>query len=97
MFAFVLDALLLGVLILFVQGRFGLRTFYGLGSAAMGLFLLKDTVLVPDTVDSLIAAVFLGIFLHLWWINGGGDNTKKRLRKWAKKFEGRRRTAAVNT
>jgi hypothetical protein len=31
----------------------------------------------------------------LWWHDGGGDGTKRRLKSWARKFRGVRRTAPV--
>lgn len=34
-----------------------------------------------------------GLSLYCWWNNGGGDNTKRRLKKWAAKFKPVRRTA----
>jgi hypothetical protein len=40
-----------------------------------------------------IDAAFAGFYLWHWWTNGGDDDTKRRLRKLAKKFQGRRRTA----
>lgn len=32
----------------------------------------------------------------LWWNSGGGDGTKRRLKKWAGRFQGVRRTAPSN-
>ncbi|MFJ8727702.1 hypothetical protein [Streptomyces sp. NPDC093269] len=29
----------------------------------------------------------------MWWHDGGGDGTKRRLKKWASRFQGVRRTA----
>jgi general stress protein CsbA len=29
----------------------------------------------------------------LWWNDGGGDDTKRRLKRWAGRFQGVRRTA----
>lgn len=37
---------------------------------------------------------FVGsIYLIIWWHSGGGDNTKRRLKKFKEKFVGQRRTA----
>ena len=33
------------------------------------------------------------LFVWLWWHSGGGDGTKRRLKRWAVRFQGVRRTA----
>jgi hypothetical protein len=33
--------------------------------------------------------------LYLWWKSGGNDDTKRRLKKLARQFQGSRRTAPV--
>ena len=30
---------------------------------------------------------------HGWWTGGGGDGTRRRLKSWARRFQGIRRTA----
>lgn len=40
-----------------------------------------------------VTAVWAAFFVFLWWINGGGDDTKRRLREFMKKFQAVRRTA----
>lgn len=32
-------------------------------------------------------------FAWMWWNSGGGDDTKRRLKSWARRFQGVRRTA----
>lgn len=38
-------------------------------------------------------AASAGLFVWLWWHSGGGDGTRRRLRAWAGRFHGVRRTA----
>lgn len=33
---------------------------------------------------------------YSWWHGGGGDGTRRRLKKWARRFQGVRRTAPSN-
>ncbi|MEU8760686.1 hypothetical protein [Streptomyces sp. NPDC048659] len=45
-----------------------------------------------------LAGVFAGVaayFAWLWWHSGGGDDTKRRLRSWARAFTPVRRTAPI--
>lgn len=45
------------------------------------------------TVVAYIAAVAAALAAWLWWNGGGGDDTKRRLKSWAGRFHGVRRTA----
>lgn len=45
------------------------------------------------TVVVYIAAVAAALSAWSWWNGGGGDDTKRRLRSWARRFQGVRRTA----
>lgn len=47
------------------------------------------------TFWSYWSAAFTAWELYRWWKNGGDDDTKRRLRKWKKKFESVRRMAPV--
>jgi hypothetical protein len=38
-------------------------------------------------------AGFVAWHAWLWWHSGGGDGPKRRLRSWARRFQGVRRTA----
>jgi hypothetical protein len=49
------------------------------------------------TVVAYIAAVAAALAAWLWWHGGGGDDTKRRLRSWAARFHGVRRTAPQGT
>jgi hypothetical protein len=53
-------------------------------------------------IGSAIAGWTSNVYLHavgaawmawLWWHGGGGDDTKRRLKSWGRRFEGVRRTA----
>lgn len=33
------------------------------------------------------------LFAWLWWHSGGGDGTRRRIKSWARRFHGVRRTA----
>lgn len=67
---------------------------------ASGWFAVGDGPLViggvvaqaPVFVTAFVAAVF-AYNLHAWWKGGGGDDTKRRLRKLGRSFTGTRRTA----
>ncbi|MDI9836230.1 hypothetical protein [Streptomyces sp. KAU_LT] len=41
-------------------------------------------------------AAVLALSLWSWWNNGGGDGTRRRLRQWARRFQGVRRTAPAS-
>lgn len=74
----------------------------------LGIWPLKQVSSIVAVLNILIAAVDLverryvtaGIstlaatyYLWVWWRNGGGDDTKRRLRSAWKKFEPTRRSA----
>ncbi|PWI16044.1 hypothetical protein DI272_19125 [Streptomyces sp. Act143] len=40
-------------------------------------------------------AGFAALFAWVWWNRGGGDGPRRRLRRWARKFHGVRRTAPM--
>lgn len=67
------------------------RLSYGLGAAANGAFAIQYFLtLSPWGVINAAACAF---YLWLWWNAGGGDDTKRRLRKLGRAFTGVRRTA----
>ncbi|MDI6521698.1 hypothetical protein QMA61_36600 [Streptomyces coelicoflavus] len=49
--------------------------------------------LTGNTVMASISAGGAACFAWMWWNGGGGDGTKRRARKWARRFQGVRRTA----
>lgn len=54
---------------------------------------LPESVLHHSTVYTAMNVAVMIWYGMDWWRNGGGDGTKRRLKKVAKKFEGVRRTA----
>jgi hypothetical protein len=85
-------AVLAANLTAFLLGRTGWRTLHGGNAAANALVLLGNVIHGSTTLASISAAV-MALSLWQWWNSGGGDDTKRRLRKWARKFQGVRRTA----
>lgn len=44
-------------------------------------------------VAASIGASSTALSAWLWWHGGGGDGTRRRLKSWARRFQGVRRTA----
>lgn len=78
-----------GVRALFSGNRRGLFGWFAAGSATLWLV----AVLRDRPVAASILAGLTALQLWLWWNSGGGDGTRRRLRKWARQFQGTRRTA----
>ena len=59
------------------------------------------TTLLAYHAGNVVCAIIYGFdtafYVWIWWRNGGGDDTKRRLRDVKKRFEGVRRTAPVTT
>ncbi len=73
-------------------GRISGHTFHGWCAIANGINLVACVVLdFPAT--ALINAAAFALAAWMWWNGGGGDGTKRRLRRWAARFQGVRRTA----
>lgn len=49
--------------------------------------------LVNRHFNAYLSAAVAATSAFLWWHNGGGDGTKRRLKSWASRFQGVRRTA----
>ncbi|WP_329474176.1 hypothetical protein OIE75_41040 (plasmid) [Streptomyces sp. NBC_01723] len=73
-------------------GRFRKHHIYGVMSVGYLLYTVSN-FLLQDTVSAGMGAGFTTVFGWLWWKGGGGDNTKRRLKSWASRFQGVRRTA----
>ncbi|QBJ94474.1 hypothetical protein D0Z67_29335 (plasmid) [Streptomyces seoulensis] len=64
-----------------------------------GLMCLANSVIAlggvvdGSPVSASMSAGFAAVSGWLWWKGGGGDDTKRRLRTWARRFQGVRRTA----
>jgi len=56
-----------------------------------------SAILADDTPIALLEATFTGVAAWAWWTRGGGDGTKRRLRRLRARFRAVRRTAPVTT
>lgn len=83
---------LVGVLLLFLTKH--RRTGYALMAWSVALSGLRD-VLKGNAFWAALDAGLMAWFLWAWWNSGGGDGTRRRLRRWARRFQGVRRTAPV--
>lgn len=54
-----------------------------------------NNVLANERMLAAIHAGFTAWAIWPWWHSGGGDSTKRRLRRWVSRFRGVRRTAPV--
>jgi hypothetical protein len=79
-----------------MNGRIGNRALYALVGVSQFINLVNAAVHSSPVAGSINAAGF-ALSVWLWWRDGGGDDTKRRLRRWARKCEGVRRTAPVPT
>ncbi|MEW2568395.1 hypothetical protein [Streptomyces sp. NPDC047070] len=50
-------------------------------------------IIVRNQGEAAFHAGVTAIVLWLWWNSGGGDGTRRRLRRWTRAFHGTRRTA----
>lgn len=73
-------------------GRMTLRRILGMAAVAYGLLATSEALLRQPFVASVFAA-FGAVAAWLWWISGGGDGTKRRLRRLRVRFAPVRRTA----
>ena len=69
-------------------------TCYGLLALSQVLVCLAGFV-TGNTVSASISGAAAGYLAWKWWTGDGDDNTKRRLRKWARRFRGVRRTASA--
>jgi hypothetical protein len=65
------------------------RACYALGGVS---FYIGDA-LAHDALGQIWQAAYTAFWAWQWWKGGGGDGTKRRLKKWARKFTPMRRTA----
>ncbi len=73
-------------------GRASYRRTFGWTAVAYGSLTVAAVALHLPLWASLYAAIG-AIFAWLWWHSGGGDGTKRRLRRLRARFAGVRRTA----
>ncbi|MEW1565763.1 hypothetical protein AB0454_22590 [Streptomyces sp. NPDC093509] len=65
-----------------------------------GMALVYAVAAVGCAIAGWRTALYMNVaggalFAWMWWNSGGGDDTKRRLKSWAGRFEGVRRTAPV--
>lgn len=72
--------------------RAGDRQVYGWFAVCNALFMASHA-LAGDRLAACLNACLGAYAAWLWWQSGGGDGTKRRLKSWARKFRGVRRTA----
>ena len=77
-----------------IAGRIRLYQRDGMFTLSYPCYWIKD-VMHHDQLWAVIDAACFAWFAWSWWNGGGGDDTKRRLRRWVRKFEGVRRTAPV--
>lgn len=84
--------LLGGTLAARMAGRISSRALYGL-IAVSQVLNLASAVIERDMFTGSIAAGGFALSAWAWWHDGGGNDTKRRLRRLARRFRGVRRTA----
>lgn len=62
-------------------------------SATGWALLAVDAFHTGDRVSGLVCTGLCALDLYRWWHGGGGDGTRRRLRRLAGHFRGVRRTA----
>jgi len=72
--------------------RFGFWRACGWYALSGGNFLIAS-VMEHDRWGAVWDAIWTAFYLWVWWNGGGGDKTKKRLKKLARKFSPVRRAA----
>jgi hypothetical protein len=76
----------------FGLGKISDRSLYGWFAVGNGLNLTACVSFGWYSAGSISAAAS-ALSAWMWWHSGGGDGTKRRMRQWAAKFQGVRRTA----
>ncbi|MFF1574828.1 hypothetical protein ACFVWR_18975 [Leifsonia sp. NPDC058292] len=69
--------------------------YYGVTAAAFTVAGIGNVVMGDS--NAYLQAVAAAVNAWLWWHSGGGDGTKRRLKSWASRFQGIRRTAPSHT
>ncbi|MCM1977168.1 hypothetical protein [Streptomyces sp. G1] len=65
----------------------------GFGTLLGGIHSVRE----GDWFSALINAALCAGFAWLWWHNGGGDGTRRRLHQLRRRFQSVRRTAPATT
>lgn len=72
----------------------GARRFHGCMAIADGSLAVFNA-LAGERLPTCVASALCAYAAWRWWHSGGGDGAKRRLKAWARKFTGVRRTAPV--
>ena len=87
-------AAFLGPMPVALYGLFkGRRQLYRGAYAVCWLLNYFASALQHDGLGQVVDALFFALWAYQWWNGGGGDSTRRRLKKWARKFTPVRRTA----
>ncbi|MGW1870431.1 hypothetical protein ACWCPS_33415 [Streptomyces mauvecolor] len=79
-----------------LSGRITSRPFYTLLTVAFLLLVIRD-IHRGAQFPAITDAAFTGFFAWRWWQNGGGDDTKRRLRALTRRFKPVRRAAPTTS
>ena len=90
------NAFLLCGFVAWATGRMCTHQRNGMFALAYPWFWISNMI-EHNHLWAVLDAAFFAWFAWSWWNGGGGDDTKRRLRKWARKFQGVRRTAPAAT
>lgn len=77
---------------MFLMGRLKRHHYAGLLAVASGIWAVHD-IHTHSWPSAALQTAFAAWEAWAWWKGGGGDDTKKRLRKWSRAFTPNRRTA----
>ncbi|MEL3944836.1 hypothetical protein [Streptomyces sp. LNU-CPARS28] len=86
-----------------VIGIIGLFTTVLANHHACGIIAVANALYAVENIregDHLWAVFDTAVcayFAWCWWHGGGGDGTRRRLRSWARRFRGVRRTAPAGS
>lgn len=69
---------------------------YGLMAVSQAL-IGSVNFLAGNTTAASISAAGAAYTAWSWWNGGGGDGTRRRLHRWARRFRGVRRTAPAGS
>ncbi|QES45217.1 hypothetical protein DEJ49_33295 [Streptomyces venezuelae] len=76
------------------SGRLARHQCYGVFALANALSALQN-IREGSYGWAVFSAAISAACAYAWWHGGGGDGTKRRLRRLARRFQGVRRTAPV--
>jgi len=88
-------AMIIYAIMTIIIGGAPIHQAFGVGAIGGAIEIVGYVLLhLPTFFTSVIAAID-AIFIWAWWNKGGGNGTKRKLRKLARKFKPVRRAAPV--